>query len=205
MIVSLLIHPDVPCGVIMSCKSWVTCSERLPALDSNQGHCSCIPSWYPCYFYSLSGAVTLGVAAFFLSLLININFSITTYKNLSCNYMNCFYFILIFNCHVRSSSRPDLFRLFPPGGDDRRGLCGDTNPGSTPKGGGCICVCVLVQYMKASHLLRQGCKLAPHLLPQLDQITFTLHPLSSPCVVPRSLYLSSIHPLLTHYLTLSWD
>lgn len=141
----------------------------------------------------------------FLSLLININFSITTYKNLSCNYMNCFYFILIFNRHVRSSSRPDLFGLFPPGGDDRRGLCGDTNPGSTPKGGGCICVCVLVQYMKASHLLRQGCKLAPHLLPQLDQITFTLHPLSSPCVVPRSLYLSSIHPLLTHYLTLSWD
>lgn len=65
-----------------------------------------------------------------------------------------------------------------------------------------VCVC---SYMKASHLLRQGCKLAPHLLPQLDQITFTLHPLSSPCVVPGSLYLSSIHPLLTHYLTLSWD
>lgn len=46
----------------------------------------------------------------------------------------------------------------------------------------------------------QGCKLAPHLLPQLDQITPTLHPPSCPCVAPASLCLC---PSILHSLSLS--
>lgn len=45
---------------------------------------------------------------------------------------------------------------------------------------------------------RQACKLTLHLLPQLDQITDTLHPPSYPCVIPVSLRLP---PSILHSLT----